>query len=689
MSGIPIQSNFRHPFKDRNMITNNPQIHSIFKQRSILTRLHDQIQKIPTTATTADLDTLVAWYDDARVVEDKLQQQEQEEAKELQKKREELSAKIGKSLEINDATTTSLRTARETESQRAELTEMADRKFETALAKFRSIRGDTVTRRIITAEFGTDVIPAPIQSTKTKVSHEIPAQLIETCRSSLPGGDSIGEWTVDEICRLIKDTGDHIEVMQLNLGEARQIRLPDEAISQITERVRQGSQIPLSPIKIAKGPATIIPRSNQKLTSAQNTTGGSSGTISEAGEDADLVPREKFDACESLKMDLELQLEDAMQQLASMSAEKRCLRATLLRNYQYGIQVKTTVVEDFCRALKVCLPESINDTAPYFTPRKFLYVADTFDNRPRRPKQPYGISYLYSILEDVRIDADLEIDTEIQARQAFRNTKENLPWLGIAINDILKSGSDQEIQMLLHYIEVVILNVQPCGFARATLFLIVAGLVQQCPQMRETLWLLLYTQVLAHGLGSPNSEWDLLDNLSFSWFLAVGDPASIEDIIDDPLRRSYFQRLVIRLRSNPSSNFISFLLHSAVTDFVTADDRNLDIPSTIIPISKSNGDQMVIMRTFDGTGGFHHKEYIWVKTSSGVTFLDQGIRVRLGLQDGFFLTAIQPVSLNQVPLFTIKSEDQILQDYIDQYHEEDADQARHEYCSRAGVSMPD
>jgi hypothetical protein len=686
MSAPSARINFRHPFKDRNLLVNNPQIFALFKQRAGLIPLYERMRDIPETLTTADLETVLKWYDDVKAFEAKVEQQELDGVSVLQKKKGELAIKIDKSTEINEATTQALKDGREGEARQLQLIEQADRQFETSLAKYRAVRGDAVTRDLIIAAFGNDIL-TPAQISSTQPSGEIPIQIIEACRTSLPNGESVGQWTTPKICQLIKGAGDHIEQIQLQLDAARQIQLPNDTISQLTECVRQSSLVPTSPHK-PQALSSTIPRPTNPKSISLSTTRESSGTVSDDENGFDYVPREMYDAAENDKLDLDLQLEDAQQKIASLSAENIRLKASLVHNYQYDKQSKASIIHQCCQDFRDRLPEEIFNLPPYFQPRPILYLADNFDNKPLRPSQPYSICYLYSLLEDIRIDANLEVDTVLQAEQASRYVQQHIPWLGTTVNNILKSGSDQEIQMLIRYLNVVVLNFPPSGLARACLFLIVAGLVHQCPEMRNTLWLLLYGKVVAHAFGNPERDWDLLDILSFARFLSVGSPASLEGVFDDVSSQAFIKRLVFRLRSSPPTNFLNLLEHTAVKDFMSECAHNANAQSELVITSRTKGEQMFIMRTSSGLDGIHQKEYIWVKSKSGITLLDQGLKFLMDLQSGILLMGVMPISTTNMPLFTIKDDDPVFQDYMNRCHEDDILRASQEYCKRTGSLLP-
>jgi hypothetical protein len=271
-----------------------------------------------------------------------------------------------------------------------------------------------------------------------------------------------------------------------------------------------------------------------------------------------------------------------------------------VHNYQYDKKSKASIIHQCCQDFRVRLPEEIFSLPPYFQARPILYLADNFDNKPLRPGQPYSIWYLYSLLEDIRIDADLEVDTILQVEQASLYVQQHIPWLGTTVNNILKSGSDQEIQMLIRYLNVVVLNFPPSGLARACLFLIVAGLAHQCPEMRNILWLLLYGKAVAHAFGNPEKDCDLLAILSFAWFLSVGSPASLEGVFDDVSSQAFIKRLVFHLRSSPPKNFLNLLEHTAVKDFMSECTHSANAQSELVITSRTKGEQMFIMRTSSG-----------------------------------------------------------------------------------------
>lgn len=60
--------------------------------------------------------------------------------------------------------------------------------------------------------------------------------------------------------------------------------------------------------------------------------------------------------------------------------------------------------------------------------------------------------------------------------------------------------------MLIRYLDHVVLNFPPSGLTRACLLLVITGLVHQCPEMKNTLWLLLARKVVAHAFGNPERD---------------------------------------------------------------------------------------------------------------------------------------------------------------------------------------
>ncbi|KAH9207247.1 hypothetical protein DL95DRAFT_415826 [Leptodontidium sp. 2 PMI_412] len=180
-------------------------------------------------------------------------------------------------------------------------------------------------------------------------------------------------------------------------------------------------------------------------------TSGRAAT-SESGEE-EMVPKGYLEQCELEKEELEGELDDINERLAHTLVSNRFLIGSLVRNYEYNIQCSVGTIDKLSERLASLVLSS------------------------ESPAHCTSVVIIYR--------------------------------LGTAVTSVIKSGTDEEIRLLLQYLTEVITTVQPRGFLMAGLFFIVASLSKQCVQICHGLWFKLYVQT-GIIVGSPRAAYKRL-----------------------------------------------------------------------------------------------------------------------------------------------------------------------------------
>ncbi|KAL5332092.1 hypothetical protein ACEPPN_001636 [Leptodophora sp. 'Broadleaf-Isolate-01'] len=132
-------------------------------------------------------------------------------------------------------------------------------------------------------------------------------------------------------------------------------------------------------------------------------TSGRAAT-SESGEE-EIVPKGHLEQCELEKGELEGELDDINERLAHTLVSNRLLIGSLVRNYEYNIQCSVGTIDKLSEQLASLVLSSECVTPPYIQPIKAPSLADDFSNLPLKPRHPYSVRCLYTINDDIQLDA--------------------------------------------------------------------------------------------------------------------------------------------------------------------------------------------------------------------------------------------------------------------------------------------
>lgn len=97
----------------------------------------------------------------------------------------------------------------------------------------------------------------------------------------------------------------------------------------------------------------------------------------------------------------------------------------------------------------------------------------------------------------------------------------------------------------------------------------IANLSLRSKEIITILWWKLQQVVEDAGYGHPYEQWDILQRICFSWFMAIGPMAvGTQKLRIQPEAATKLHRLINALRSQPLFDMVSLLQHPAVRLFV-------------------------------------------------------------------------------------------------------------------------
>jgi hypothetical protein len=130
--------------------------------------------------------------------------------------------------------------------------------------------------------------------------------------------------------------------------------------------------------------------------------------------------------------------------------------------------------------------------------------------------------------------------------------------------------------------------------------MLVSDLCERSQELRDgELWTEFATDVVGKGLyGMPYTNWDMLDRITFAYFIAKGPSRiSLETIVHEQAQRDNLDDLIDALEYVRPTDFVHLLQIQEVFDFILKERSH----STIWVLAPSVSSRMVCMRTGLGT----------------------------------------------------------------------------------------
>jgi hypothetical protein len=204
------------------------------------------------------------------------------------------------------------------------------------------------------------------------------------------------------------------------------------------------------------------------------------------------------------------------------------------------------------------------------------------------------------------------------------------------------SGQSRKVALFYRWLSKVMRDVIPSDLGRSSLFMIVTDLCERYPDLKNGyFWTDFVTDVIGQGAyGIPYSDWDLLDRMTFAYFIVEGpNPVSLDNIVPGEEERDKFDDLMDGLVGAQPTDFVNLLQRQDISDFT----RREGSPSAIWVLAPSMSNKMACMRT--GSGRKSQREYIWVRSENWGSLSETGFELR-GRHDPFVNTILLQARVN-------------------------------------------
>jgi len=152
-----------------------------------------------------------------------------------------------------------------------------------------------------------------------------------------------------------------------------------------------------------------------------------------------------------------------------------------------------------------------------------ITLADDLGNRLTKPEVFDIELYVEALIESVAPDDP----SRLPEIRDF--TEAHVPWVHSMVARFV-DAPNKVTQGFCFYLQNVISYVHPRGLARVSLFMIVAYLSRSFEVVRrETLWWDLRLCISQGRYGGMYHDWDLLDRITFGWYLSAGIETGLSD----------------------------------------------------------------------------------------------------------------------------------------------------------------
>jgi len=530
---------------------------------------------------------------------------------------------------------------------------------------------DTITN-IIKSELGLylktkpENNQSPLPASPPPTIHQ---NIIGACRASLPNARRMVSWDLASVCGLITNTKQFISELQKQIRDSESVAVSSARAAYLYKET--------SSIVHPLNNADDIPQSSQVMSvnspprpvSKQPETHGLDSSTPESDDTATADLAELLSQLELAHSKLQSSLALAQVQLSSSQVENIKCKALLIRNHQFGLQLDDNTIERYSRELREHRTLDPPEDPPFLKCVTALTLADDFDNRGLRPIVPYSIRYIHTINEDIW-RAEEELDPHRRQRQVQRAIEQHLPWLTTRLSDLVIRGADDDYCLLACFVRHIIFGQDTIASSllRSLLFMLVANLSQRSEQIRlATLWWDVYEATLNGNFAQPYQAWNLLDRMTFAWFLSVGKDVTIGSLVLTGPQLASLSDLITDLRDSNKTDFLKLLLSPCVRAFAQSEDMTRK--SIIVSTSNTYNEQLVIMRTTNSTSEELVQEYIWTKHGGKIWFSQRGFEVDAKGTPPHMIPCVQAVNETPGPWFSIVDQD--IASYFDKYHRDD------------------
>jgi hypothetical protein len=473
----------------------------------------------------------------------------------------------------------------------------------------------------------------------------VPAKVVQACQRYLHDAEEVEDWNYDTIINLLKHAHEEDIAIRAEIDASQQTRVPYSVISQ---QVNSNDIMPET--QVDKGTEESHSFTNSSPPTVYNSSPVAREQVarsfdSRSSETPPIirVSENEYDALLSVNMEQE-------EQIQSLQTSTRQLKSQLVRNAVFSTQIDPQCIAEYAADLG---PSNPPETEPLklVLGMQTLSIADYIDEMPMCPRLQDDKIYLECLLDITRVDSD-EPGALIRAQSL---SEQCLPWLLAKLPEILCRATDETATLLHNYISTVIAVIEPELFARATLFILVATFTQKFRHdSQKTLWWELQQAIEAGKYGRPYGNWDLLDRISFAWFMAVG-PKTAGTLalgLDDSQARN-LHTLIRAFRSVRVYDFVNLLEQPCIQSYAERD-------RSILLATPADEDQMIVMRTSRANGGNRDDgfdlelDYIWVRHRGKVYMSSDGLLLSIDDSETA-VVLVQPSSNETLPSFSTQN----------------------------------